>query len=533
VTGGAFWRTTMSAILACACAVAVVGAQQDAFKKGMDARKEKKWAAAAAAMRDAIMVDGKESSKKVNRTFGVGKIAIGGDEYLPYYYLGDALFNLGDCTGALNAWEESDRQGVARRVGASARTIENGYKECEAKGFLPAPKFAREAEAARAAYTAATDVAQRLNDYASARTAAITPEYREQILAARTQLQSANDTLTSGERTRRAQNLSESRTNSDIAVRQYRIARETLDTIVERTAGYARRISVAQDALHAAEATGRDIDVLITSSPVKVVPPDALTADRRRAVGIVASAREKLASASRSQSEADVNDATRLLDEARTLLDNVHGQIDTQIKTAVGRELLALERSGSDAFSSLETRAQAIGTTLGERTHESRVDKDFETIQGTLSTARRTFDRAIRARDLTGARAAALVPVKLAPQLDSLAAALRIGDIPVVPDSLKAAAQALFDGRYAQVLATLPIETADSLDKPLRIHAHVIRAAALFALYTYSGDTNDVLRAQARQEVEACRTLDEAFRPDPDAFAPRFIDFFLTGSGRR
>jgi hypothetical protein len=32
VTGGAFRRTTMSAILACALAVAVVGAQQDAFK---------------------------------------------------------------------------------------------------------------------------------------------------------------------------------------------------------------------------------------------------------------------------------------------------------------------------------------------------------------------------------------------------------------------------------------------------------------------------------------------------------------------
>src|SRR5204863_6103870 len=128
-------------------------------------------------MRDAIMVDGKESSKKVNRV-GVGKIAIGGDEYLPYYYLGDALFNLGDCTGALNAWEESDRQGVARKVGASARTIENGYKECEAKGFLPPPKFAREVQAARAAYTAASDIAQRLTDYVSTRTAAITPEYR-------------------------------------------------------------------------------------------------------------------------------------------------------------------------------------------------------------------------------------------------------------------------------------------------------------------------------------------------------------------
>ena len=53
----------------------------------------------------------------------------------------------------------------------------------------------------------------------------------------------------------------------------------------------------------------------------------------------------------------------------------------------------------------------------------------------------------------------------------------------VLPDVLARAAQALFDARYADVRATMTIETANSIEMPLRVHALVIRAAALFALY--------------------------------------------------
>ena len=67
----------------------------------------------------------------------------------------------------------------------------------------------------------------------------------------------------------------------------------------------------------------------------------------------------------------------------------------------------------------------------------------------------------------------------------------------VLPDVLARAAQAFFDARYADVLATMTIETANAIEVPLRVHALVIRAAALFALYEYSGARDNALRTQA------------------------------------
>src|SRR5262245_4297758 len=71
-----------------------------AFRDGMDARRDQRWKAVAENMRQAIADDGKESKDKVGRRkFGV-PIPGSGDEYLPHYYLGEALFRMGDCLGA-------------------------------------------------------------------------------------------------------------------------------------------------------------------------------------------------------------------------------------------------------------------------------------------------------------------------------------------------------------------------------------------------------------------------------------------------
>ena len=38
------------------------------------------------------------------------------EPYLPYYYLGEAKFQLGDCAGALAAWQESVKQGIVQQT---------------------------------------------------------------------------------------------------------------------------------------------------------------------------------------------------------------------------------------------------------------------------------------------------------------------------------------------------------------------------------------------------------------------------------
>jgi hypothetical protein len=77
----------------------------------------------------------------------------------------------------------------------------------------------------------------------------------------------------------------------------------------------------------------------------------------------------------------------------------------------------------------------------------------------------------------------------------------------------------------------MTIETANAIEVPLRVHALVIRAAALFALYEYSGARDNALRTQARESADMGRRLDSSFRPNTAVFSPRFITFFLAPPG--
>ena len=84
-------------------------------------------------MRDAIARDPKESSRKVG-----GRLTIGGEEYVPYFFLGEALFRRMDCGGALTAWEESDRQGVARRNATRAARLIPATRSAKRRGISSA-----------------------------------------------------------------------------------------------------------------------------------------------------------------------------------------------------------------------------------------------------------------------------------------------------------------------------------------------------------------------------------------------------------
>ena len=170
----------------------------------MEARKDKKWPDVAAAMQSAIDIDQKESS---TRKIG-GGLFRQGDEYLPYFYLGEAQFEMGNCTAALTAWEQSDKQREARRIGKNGSVILAGYKQCEAKGFLLEARLTKEAGGERG-------LPGRERVY---------QEWQQDIKAhpgvpvdaaaqsnARAELTAANEKLASGQRTRRAQDFVEVR----------------------------------------------------------------------------------------------------------------------------------------------------------------------------------------------------------------------------------------------------------------------------------------------------------------------------------
>ena len=92
------------------------------------------------------------------------------------------------------------------------------------------------------------------------------------------------------------------------------------------------------------------------------------------------------------------------------------------------------------------------------------------------------------------------------------------------PAALLRAARAYFEGRYEEALAVLarPLEVKGRA----AAQSHLFRAAARFALFRMGRERDAALRAQAVQDVAACRRADAALRPDPDSFSPAFAEFF-------
>ena len=84
------------------------------------------------------------------------------------------------------------------------------------------------------------------------------------------------------------------------------------------------------------------------------------------------------------------------------------------------------------------------------------------------------------------------------------------------------------NGEYQQALSALDPLTGQS-DVPLQVHAHVFRAAALYALFVRSGESNAQLRTDALAEIARTKQLNASFQPSPRAFSPRFLSLYQTG----
>lgn len=496
------------------------------YRDGVEAVEKQKWPEAAGLMRQAIGMNGTEAPG--TRRLGL----FGGRDYLPYLLLGRALLAQSDCTGALSAWEASDKQGVARKIrnGEYAKEIQRGYDQCEAKGFLPAPKLQKEVDDTKVALRAASDEGRRLTEHVSSYDESIKAAYRKQVATADSRMQTASDKLASGEKTRRVQDFVDARAAAAAAFREYQLSRPPLDALIASVAGFLNKANAADKELSGVEAKGRELETLLRSSPVKVSPAEATTSARARADMQVSSARDKIKTARTTQNEAMLAEAAGLTGSADKTYLQARNEIEALIKAGVDRELQQLQNQMQNTLTGLDARASDIAAALGNQPEPGKTAKEFEAAQRGLDRARQVFDRAMRARDLGAARSAVQLTPRVAAQLDALAAALAV-EAPTLPGALRAAAQAFFDGSYADAVRLLPADQVASIDQRFRIHGHVVRAAALFALYQRSGGADASLRDQARQEVEQSRALDPSFQPNPSAFSPRFVAFFR-GAGQ-
>ena len=92
------------------------------------------------------------------------------------------------------------------------------------------------------------------------------------------------------------------------------------------------------------------------------------------------------------------------------------------------------------------------------------------------------------------------------------------------PEALTTAARAYFARDYEGVLTELEDRAFES--ERARSHAHLLQAAALFALYRASGGADGGLLERAGEQVRACHVADPSRVPPPAVFPPTFVAFF-------
>lgn len=119
-------RGAIALFLACAVlAPAAASAQAflEAYRAGVDAVERGDWATAQRLMEEATD-DRPEAAPRLLRHLQF-------KPYVPWYYLGLARYRQGDCTGALEAWTESERQAVAPAIATLWQATVDGREDCQ------------------------------------------------------------------------------------------------------------------------------------------------------------------------------------------------------------------------------------------------------------------------------------------------------------------------------------------------------------------------------------------------------------------
>lgn len=90
------------------------------------------------------------------------------------------------------------------------------------------------------------------------------------------------------------------------------------------------------------------------------------------------------------------------------------------------------------------------------------------------------------------------------------------------PAALYRVVQAYFDGKFREAAGVNPTEMAGEA----KVQGLLFRAASNFNLYLLSGETEDALLQQSKNDIREIKRLKEGFRPIDKAFSPQFQVLF-------
>ena len=512
-------------ILAAALAIpatASAQAEDEPFRRGISARGDRKWQEAAQAMRQAIQINRTESTRRVQgglRIFGRGT------EYLPFYFLGEALKNMGDCAGAVTALEASEEQKVVLGVKEFADGLRAGLKECNSKGVLLRADYNQQIVATDQIYNDALTTLQRLEKVKESNQDLWRTEIQTEVDRARSDIALAQKTLVKARQTRMVVDFAESRAISVRAANLLRPLEAKLTAAIGTKNQIALQVAEALKVLEGADSASKEID----ATKLSLTP--ALATARDSARSLSSRARERLGQLEKNENAATATEALRLAHEASDaftkVLDQVKKSERSDFEQRFQQSLAGATEQLSFAGTSLAALERLVAEKPAAMTPELASQRDA--LVKEHATLQRRFDNARRTENMPGVEEARKLAGEARAKIDALIK-LFGGVVNVVPAALTLGAGHYFGGEYKQALTALESLVAQT-DVPLRVHVHLFRAASLYALYVRSGEKDQALRNDALAAIQRCKEIDASFRPDPRAFSPRFLSFFQSAAG--
>ena len=509
--------------LTVALTVAEAYAQDDAYRKGLGARGDERWPEVVTQMQLAISADGSESGRRVDRG------AFRRDTpYLPYYFLGEALFRQDNCVGAIEAWSTSQQQGAVLKEENFRRTLERGLDDCSKRGFLLPKDYQSLLASTQQALTDASATGGRV--------VSIQKEHRElwqshtdwaeRYERGRSEFDSASKSQVSGRASRRRSELEAARAAASRAVGIFNGLEKEIVTSVEFAKSIETQARDVEQSIAAAERNDRTLDALGARLPPAVVGV------RQKARALLDDAKSQLATGRRAQNEAAVDTARAAGQQALALLEGALEETRALLRETDTRQMQDEVAKGLEVFAGIDGSLARLDTILSQRPAQAPSDAaERDALRMRVTGARRRFDQARASDNLAGVQQAVGAATAARQPLEALLE--RLGVLTFreqgVTATLENGVRLFLEGAYQAALEALDAAVGEVTGVPA-FHAQLMRAASLYKLYIRSGEKDKSLLTRAVAAVEECRRQDSTFTPDSRVFDPRFVAFFQTGA---
>jgi hypothetical protein len=375
------------------CDALLAAAQDDAFKQGLQARSDKKWADVVRHMQNALKADAQESTRKVGSRLGVG-----GTEYLPHFFLGEAYYNQQDCGGAVTEWSISEQQGAIKIKPEFLGTIKSGSQACAAKGVLLAADYNPLYQSTSKVYADAAALGKRISDIGTTNRDVWRPEVDEQFARAKKELEASFARLNAGQRSRLAVDFNEAKAGSERATAILRPLETSLNTAVEALNSVQRQTKDVEQTLASADTADQTLETLKDSLT------EPMQAARKTGKQQLAQARDRLVAGQKTQNPAAVADALKYAQSASTTLTQILDQVQKAARGVFEQQLGDAIRVADEAFARVSGAMSILDGRIAQKPDiaSPKLTADRAAYVKQVDGLRRKFERARKAEDLSG-----------------------------------------------------------------------------------------------------------------------------------